>query len=209
MRNYLVKTPRILKAAYNQGVWNIDDAPHDVFLTFDDGPHPRITPFVLNLLKKASAKATFFCIGKNVEKYPEVYQQILDEGHAVGNHTQNHKNGWSTDNALYFRDILTAAKKIKSNLFRPPYGRITYKQGIGIKKMMPDTHIIMWDVLSGDFDTELTPQDCLKNVTNHTKAGSIIVFHDSEKAYDRLEFALPRFLEFCQAQQWEMKALRL
>lgn len=209
MRNYLVKTPRILKAAYNRGIWHIDDAPNTVFITFDDGPHPDITPFVLDELKKADAKATFFCIGKNVEKYPEIYKRILDEGHQVGNHTQNHKNGWSTDNAVYYRDILSAGKVINSNLFRPPYGRITYAQGVGIEKLLPDTKIIMWDVLSGDFDMELSPEDCLKNVTTHTKEGSIIVFHDSEKALERLEYTLPKFLAHCQNQNWEMKALDL
>jgi peptidoglycan/xylan/chitin deacetylase (PgdA/CDA1 family) len=209
MRNYLVKTPRILKAAYNRGVWHVDDAQDSVFITFDDGPHPDITPFVLDELKKADAKATFFCIGKNVEKYPDIYQRILDEGHQVGNHTQNHKNGWSTNNTVYYRDILHAAKLIDSNLFRPPYGRITYAQGMGIEKLLPDTKIIMWDVLSGDFDTELSPEDCLKNVTSHTKEGSIIVFHDSEKAFDRLKYALPKFLAHCQSQHWKMKALNL
>lgn len=209
MRNYLVKTPRILKAAYNRGVWHVDDPPNTVFITFDDGPHPDITPFVLDELKKTNAKGTFFCIGKNVEKYPEIYQRILDEGHQVGNHTQNHKNGWSTDNIVYYRDILTAARFIKSNLFRPPYGRITYAQGMGLEKLLPNTKIIMWDVLSGDFDTNLSPEDCLKNVTAHTKEGSIVVFHDSEKAFDRLQFALPQFLAHCQAQNWDMKALDL
>jgi len=208
MRPYLVKTPRILKAAYNQGIWNMPDE-NSVFITFDDGLHPTITPFVLAELKKANAKATFFCIGKNVEKYPEIYEQILDEGHAVGNHTQNHKNGWNTSNLVYFRDVLSAAKKIKSNLFRPPYGRIKFSQGTGIQRLLPDTKIIMWDVLSGDFDTEISPQDCLNNVTDNTNPGSIIVFHDSEKAFERLEFTLPHFLEFCEAQEWAMKALNL
>ncbi len=209
MRNYLVKTPRILKAAYNKGIWSIDDDPSSVYITFDDGPHPTITPFVLSELKKVGAKATFFCIGKNVEKYPEIYKQILVEGHQVGNHTQNHKNGWNTKNVVYFRDVLSAAKKIKSNLFRPPYGRIKYSQGTGIQRLMPNTKIIMWDVLSGDFDTEISPQECLKNVMENTKPGSIIVFHDSQKAFERLEYALPNFLEFCQAQEWNMKALSL
>ena len=208
MRNYLVKTPRILKAAYNKGIWNIDD-DSSVYITFDDGPHPSITPFVLAELKKVNAKATFFCIGKNVEKYPEIYQQIIDEGHQVGNHTQNHKNGWTTTNMVYFRDVLSAAKKIKSNLFRPPYGRIKYSQGTGIQRLLPNAKIIMWDVLSGDFDTEITPKECLMNVTENTNPGIIIVFHDSEKAFDRLEYALPHFLEFCEAQEWKMKALSL
>jgi peptidoglycan/xylan/chitin deacetylase (PgdA/CDA1 family) len=156
-----------------------------------------------------NAKATFFCLGKNVEKYPEIYNRILEEGHAVGNHTQNHKNGWNTSNVVYFRDVLSAANKINSNLFRPPYGRIKFSQGTGIKRLLPDAKIVMWDVLSGDFDTEITPEECLQNVKKNTTAGSIIVFHDSEKAFDRLETTLPQFLSFCKEQDWEMKALSL
>ena len=209
MRNYLVKTPRILKAAYNRGVWHVDNEPNGIYLTFDDGPHPTITPFVLDALKKVDAKATFFCIGKNVKQYPAVYQRIIEEGHQVGNHTHNHKNGWSTDNAVYYRDIISANKLIDSHLFRPPYGRITYNQAMGIQKLFPKMKIVMWDVLSGDFDVHLSPKDCLKNVTTHTKAGSIIVFHDSEKAFERLEYALPRFLDYCKKQDWEMKSLSL
>jgi len=208
MRNYLVKTPRILKAAYNQGIWHIDD-DKGVYITFDDGPHPSITPFVLAELKKVNAKATFFCIGKNVEKYPEIFNQIIEEGHTVGNHTQNHKNGWNTSNVVYFRDILSASNKINSNLFRPPYGRIKFSQGTGIQRLIPNIKIVMWDVLSGDFDEEITAEECLNNVTQNTKAGSIIVFHDSEKAFERLEYALPNFLAHCQKQKWEMKALSL
>ncbi len=207
MRNYLVKTPRILKAAYNNCIWHIDEPANSVYLTFDDGPHPTITPFVLAELKKANAKATFFCIGNNVDKYPEIYQQILDEGHSVGNHTQNHKNGWATNNIEYFKDIKQASKKIKSKMFRPPYGRITYPQGFGLKRMFPKTQIIMWDVLSGDFDLELSPKGCLKNVIRNTRKGSIIVFHDSEKAFERLEYTLPLFLEYCKRQSWQMKKL--
>lgn len=208
MRPYLVKTPRILKAAYNRGIWHMPDE-NSVFITFDDGPHPSITPFVLATLKKYGAKATFFCIGKNVEKYPKIYQQIIDEGHAVGNHTETHKNGWNTSNLTYLKDVMRASKKIKSNLFRPPYGRIKISQSTGIQRLLPQTKIIMWDVLSGDFDTKITPQDCLENVRQNTKPGSIIVFHDSEKAFERLEFTLPNFLEFCQSQNWNMKALNL
>ena len=185
------------------------DDETSVYVTFDDGPHPEITPFVLAELKKINAKATFFCIGKNVEKYPEIYNQILEEGHAVGNHTQNHKNGWNTSNVVYFRDVLSASNKINSNLFRPPYGRIKYSQGTGIQKLLPNVKIVMWDVLSGDFDVEITPEECLSNVTENTRAGSIIVFHDSEKAFERLEFTLPKFLAHCKEQNWEMKALSL
>jgi len=207
MRTYLVKTPRLLKAAYANCVWHIKEHANSVYITFDDGPHPRITQFILDELRKHQAKATFFCIGKNVELYPEVYQQILDEGHSVGNHTQNHVNGFKTENVDYFKNIRAASKYIDTRLFRPPYGRITYAQSLGISRLYPKTKIIMWDVLSGDFDTTLSPEDCLKNVLHATKAGSIVVFHDSEKAWDRLQYTLPVFLEHCRKQGWKMKKL--
>lgn len=207
MKTYLVKTPRLLKVAYANCIWHIREHANSVYLTFDDGPHPTVTPFVLDELKKADAKATFFCIGKNVELYPEVYQRILDEGHSVGNHTQNHLNGWKTDNALYYRNIKAASRLINTRLFRPPYGRITHAQSMGINRLFPQTKIIMWDVLSGDFDTLLSPEECLQNVTTATRAGSIIVFHDSEKAWDRLHYSLPLFLNHCREQGWKMKKL--
>ena len=207
MRTYLVKTPRLLKAAYANCVWHIKEHANSVYITFDDGPHPRITQFILDELRKHQAKATFFCIGKNVELYPDVYQQILDEGHSVGNHTQNHVNGWKTENVDYYKNIRAAARHIDTRLFRPPYGRITYAQSLGVSRLFPKTKIIMWDVLSGDFDTTLSPEDCLKNVLQATKAGSIIVFHDSEKAWERLQYTLPVFLEHCKKQGWKMKKL--
>jgi peptidoglycan/xylan/chitin deacetylase (PgdA/CDA1 family) len=207
MRTYLVKTPRLLKAAYANCVWHINEHANSIYLTFDDGPHPVITPFVLDELKKHQAKATFFCIGKNVQLYPEIYQRILDDGHSVGNHTQNHVNGWKTDNVHYYKNIKAASKYINTRLFRPPYGRITYAQSVGVNRLFPKTKIIMWDVLSGDFDINLSPEDCLQNVVSATKAGSIIVFHDSEKAWDRMHYTLPLFLEHCIAQGWKMKKL--
>lgn len=207
MRDYLIKTPILFKAIYNKCIWHVTEHANSVYITFDDGPHPTITPWVLAQLKKYNAKATFFCIGKNVETYPEIYQQILDEGHNVGNHTHNHYNGWKVSNAMYFKNIRTASEVIDSNMFRPPYGRITLAQANGIKKMIPNAKIIMWDVLSGDFDTELAPAECLENVISTTKTGSIVVFHDSEKAYDRLEFVLPKFLKYCQQNGWNMKRL--
>ena len=207
MRTYLVKTPRILKAAYSNCVWHIREHANSVYLSFDDGPHPTITPFVLEQLKKINAKATFFCIGKNVELYPHIYQQILDEGHSVGNHTHNHLNGWKTTNIEYYRNIRAAARVIDTRLFRPPYGRITPAQTLGLSRLFPRTRIIMWDVLSGDFDQELTPDACLRNVKQFTKAGSIIVFHDSEKAWERLRYTLPLFLQYCKQSGWQMKKL--
>lgn len=207
MKNYLIKTPTIFKAIYNRCIWHVTEHANSVYITFDDGPHPVITPWVLTQLKKYNAKATFFCLGKNVVEYPEVYQQILDEGHSVGNHTHNHYNGWKVSNAMYFKNIKTANEVIDSNMFRPPYGRITLAQANGIKRMLPKSQIIMWDVLSGDFDTELSPTGCLENVISTTKPGSIIVFHDSEKAFGRLEFVLPNFLKYCQQHGWNMKKL--
>lgn len=209
MKPYLVRTPRLLKALYNQGIWHIKEHANSIYLTFDDGPHPQVTPFVLDQLKTHQAKGTFFCIGKNVESYPEIFHRILDEGHAIGNHTFNHLNGWKTNNFQYFKNIRKASSLIPSNMFRPPYGRITYAQAAGIQKMFPHTKIIMWDVLSGDFDTQLSPQDCLTNVIRESRAGSIVVFHDSEKAFKRLEYTLPRFLNHCKEQGWNLKKLNL
>ncbi|HMN33123.1 MAG: polysaccharide deacetylase family protein [Chitinophagaceae bacterium] len=209
MRNYLIKTPIILKALYNRCIWHIKDNANSVYVTFDDGPHPKATPFILEQLKKFNAKATFFCIGKNVAEYPEIFQQIIDEGHAVGNHTYNHLNGWKTNNFTYFKNINKAHQLIQSNIFRPPYGRITHAQAVGIEKLFPKMKIIMWDVLSGDFDLELSPHECYQNVIETAVPGSIIVFHDSDKAWDRMKYALPKFLEYATEQNWKFKKINL
>ena len=197
MQKYFVKTPWWLKQLYSSRIWSIDTNEKKIYLTFDDGPHPTITPFVLGELKKYGAKATFFCIGKNVVSYPGVYQQILDEGHRTGNHTQNHLNGWQTVNDIYFSDIEEATLHINSNLFRPPYGRIRSSQAKYIRRAMDKetAKIVMWDVLSGDFDKSTTPEQCLKNVVEKTNDGSVIVFHDSVKAWEKLSYTLPRILE--------------
>ncbi len=167
-----------------------------VYLTFDDGPHPQITPWVLDELKKYNAKASFFCIGKNVVEHPGIYNRIIKEGHAVGNHTHNHLNGWKVSDQEYMQDIREAAKHISSNLFRPPYGRIRSKQFYRLNKaMQKDSKLIMWDVLSADFDAAISPEQCLKNVISNTTPGSIIVFHDSEKAYTNLVHALPAVMQ--------------
>jgi len=166
-----------------------------IYLSFDDGPHVEATPFVLAELKKYNAKASFFCIGKNVEAHQNLYAQIIQEGHTVGNHTYDHVNGWKTNTAEYIQNIELAGKLIESNLFRPPYGRITRSQIHKIKadKNLPQ-EIIMWDVLSGDFDLTLSPEACTKNVIKNTSEGSIVVFHDSAKAFERLKIALPAML---------------
>ena len=208
MRSYFIKTPWWLKKIYPAYCWNLPRNEKAVYLTFDDGPHPTATPFVLDQLKAAGAKASFFCIGKNVQLHPEIYQRILDEGHAVGNHTQEHLNGWKTENRRYLNDVKAAQQHISSTLFRPPYGRVTRFQAKHIRQLLgPGSRIIMWDVLSADFDKNLTGQQCLENVLRYTKPGSVIVMHDSQKAWNRLHYALPRMLTFFAEKGYEMRAL--
>lgn len=151
---------------------------------------------VLDELKRYNAKATFFCIGKNVALFPDVYQRILDEGHAVGNHTQNHLNGWKSDDEVYLNDIEEAKKHIDSCLFRPPYGRISNFQIKQLAKERFKLKVVMWSVLSGDFDKEISNEDCSNNVILNAKSGSIVVFHDSEKAQEKMLFALPKVLNY-------------
>jgi peptidoglycan/xylan/chitin deacetylase (PgdA/CDA1 family) len=193
---YLVKTPWLLKKLYPQLTWDINSSSRCIYLTFDDGPIPIVTPFVLNILKQYNARATFFCIGDNVAKHPAIFEKVKADGHAIGNHTYNHLKGWITDDKIYLDNFLQADKLLNAQLFRPPYGRIKKSQIKLLKATRPDINIIMWDVLSGDFDIDLKPEKCLKNVLNNTGPGSIVVFHDSLKAFDRLEYVLPRAMEY-------------
>jgi len=206
---YFVKTPGWLKRIYDSYIWSIPVNEKILYLTFDDGPHPEATPFVLKELKKHNALATFFCIGKNVVSYPGIYKQIINDGHSVGNHTYNHLNGWKTGNDDYLKDITLASHEIDSDLFRPPYGRITSFQAKNLKTVMngKDPKVIMWDVLSGDFDTACTPQQCLSNVIFASTPGSIIIFHDSEKAFPRLEYTLPKVLHYFTQKGYLFKSL--
>lgn len=180
-----------------------------LYLTFDDGPHPVATPFVLKQLKEHYALATFFCIGKNVIDHPEIYKQTINEGHAVGNHTFSHYNGWKMNDELYLQDIAKASQCIDSDLFRPPYGRITSFQAKNLGPVMKrkEPKVIMWDVLSGDFDTACTKEQCLANVLLASVPGSIIVFHDSEKAFPKLEYTLPRILRYFSEKGYLFKSL--
>jgi peptidoglycan/xylan/chitin deacetylase (PgdA/CDA1 family) len=193
---YFVRTPWWLKKVYGQCIWNLSPAKKNIYLSFDDGPHPTATNFVLNELDKYNAKATFFCIGKNVAAHENVYQKIIDSGHSIGNHTYNHLNGWKTQNDLYLENILQAKKYIHSNLFRPPYGRIKKSQVKLLRTFNSDLRVIMWSVLSGDFDAGISSEKCFENVVHHAGSGSIIVFHDSEKAFKHLTYALPKVLEY-------------
>ncbi len=208
---YFVKTPWLLKKMYPDFLWKIATKEKVLYLTFDDGPHETATPFVLDELKKWNAKATFFCIGKNVADHPGIYRKILEEEHLVGNHTHNHLNGWKTDDTLYINDIIEAAKHINSRLFRPPYGRIKKFQASILQRKENPLHqlfsVVMWDVLSGDFDVTLSPQNCLQNVTKHSESGSVIVFHDSTKAWSRMSYALPKVLQYFTEKGFVFKAL--
>jgi peptidoglycan/xylan/chitin deacetylase (PgdA/CDA1 family) len=205
---YFIKTPFWLRLIYRSCIWRKPNQDRVLYLSFDDGPHPEATPFVLEQLSNFNAKASFFCIGKNVQLYPEIYAAILAADHVVGNHTQNHINGWKNTTENYMADIQEATKVIHSNLFRPPYGRISFSQ---IKALRLDPNlpqqIVMWDVLSGDFDTTITGEQCANNVIQHAGPGSIVVFHDSAKAMDRLRIALPKVLTHFSKLGYQFKAL--
>ncbi|WP_231464209.1 polysaccharide deacetylase family protein [Pedobacter sp. Leaf132] len=193
---YLVKSPLLLKWYYPSLLWNKSRKEKVIYLTFDDGPIPNVTDFVLKTLKAFNAKATFFCIGDNISKHPEVFQRVKNDGHAIGNHTFNHLKGWITNDETYIQNALKCQTLTQTNLFRPPYGRIKKSQIANLKSQIANLEIVMWDVLSGDFDIILHPEKCYQNVIKHTQNGSIIVFHDSLKAFDRLEYALPKVLSY-------------
>lgn len=217
---YTVRPPFFLKWYYrNNLIWNKDSTEKFVYLTFDDGPIPNVTTFVLNTLKSFNVKATFFCIGDNISKHPEVFEQIKANGHAIGNHTYNHLKGWKTDDKTYIDNFWQCQALTETNLFRPPYGRIKKSQmrklvnswqltvGKKLKTENSELQTVMWDVLSGDFDLKLSPEKCYQNVIKNTRNGSIIVFHDSLKAWDRLEYALPKSIEYLLQQGYQFKTL--
>lgn len=208
-----VKTPIVAKMMFPNFIWDIATSEKIIYLTFDDGPTPEITNWTLKTLKDYNAKATFFCIGKNIERHPDIFQNILNEGHAIGNHTNNHFKGWKTKTNDYLENIAECQKVIDSNiqqslivnLFRPPYGQITPKQG---KKLIElGYNIIMWDVLSFDWETEVAEETCLKNVILNTTKGSIVVFHDSVKASKNMQYALPKVLEYFSKKGFRFEAL--
>jgi peptidoglycan/xylan/chitin deacetylase (PgdA/CDA1 family) len=191
---YPVKTPEFVKLIFPELIWDYKkNDKKRIYLTFDDGPNPGTTPWILDTLKYYNAKATFFCVGANVEKNEELYQNILNQGHKSGNHSNNHLNGWKTKTSLYLKNVEECANKVKSNLFRPPYGKIRLKQKNLLLKQ--NYKIVMWDIIAGDFDENIHPETCLKNITNFGKEGSIIVLHDSVKAWKNLEYVLPKVLK--------------
>lgn len=189
---YFKKTPSVLKQFNKDLIWKLDTIQKKLYLTFDDGPVPEVTDKVLDILSSFDAKATFFCVGNNVEKHPQLFHRIVKEGHSFGNHTHSHKNGWKTSSLSYLKDYLKCQSVLpKTRLFRPPYGRISPKQ---IRAIKTRSDIIMWDVLSGDFDQKLDAETCAKTVIENVKPGSIIVMHDSLKSKDRVLDSLPLIL---------------
>lgn len=201
---YLVKAPFFLKLIYPKSIWNKSRKENKIYLTFDDGPIPELTPFVLDTLKQYNIKATFFCVGENIKKNPHLFDRILSEGHQVGNHTYNHLKGWETSDAKYLENIQQCQKLTKSNLFRPPYGKAKKSQ---LKKLYPNYQIIMWDVLTGDFDHSVSPEKCFINATKYTQNGSIIVFHDNIKAISRVKHALPKTIAYLLAKNYHFEVL--
>ena len=204
---YLIRTPWWVKIVYPECTWSVKTSEKVLFLTFDDGPHPFATSFVLEQLNKYNSHATFFCIGKNVEQNFKIYSSVIEAGHSVGNHTYDHLNGWKTSDKKYLENIFKAKQIIDSNLFRPPYGRITKFQLAQLSADKYKMKTIMWSVLSGDFDSKLSPEICFLNVVRNAKPGSIIVFHDSEKSYEKLRIVLPRVLEHFSKKGFEFKKI--
>jgi peptidoglycan/xylan/chitin deacetylase (PgdA/CDA1 family) len=191
---YLVKTPGWLRKIYPKLHWKMPDTDRAIYLTFDDGPHPFATPFVLDQLAKYGARASFFCVGENAKNNPELLARIRKGGHRLGNHTMHHVNGWKVADDVYLQEVEAAAAWLPTGWFRPPYGRIRFSQQKFLMQQFPAIKIMMWDVLSGDFDVKLTGEDCAKNVIKHAGAGSVVVFHDSTKAWERMQVALPLVL---------------
>ena len=205
MKFYTIKTPTIIQKFFSNYRWRFSSVPKEIYLTFDDGPTLEVTNFVLEELKKHQAKATFFCIGKNVKKHQNIYHKIQEEGHSVGNHTFNHLNGLLTKNTRYIENIQQASAYIVSKLFRPPYGKLKSSQARLLQQ--EGYEIVMWDVLSGDFDKSIPPEKCLENVLKNTTNGSIIVMHDSEKSKDKIYYALPRILDHFSQKGYLFKAI--
>ncbi|MEZ4857618.1 MAG: polysaccharide deacetylase family protein [Flavobacteriaceae bacterium] len=214
MTFYFPKTPKFVTWLYPKRIWAFSRVKNTIYLTFDDGPIPEVTPWVLDILKKYNAKATFFCIGVNIEKNPNIFSRVKREGHDIGNHTFNHLKGTKTPTRKYLDNVLAFEEFIQQSnnpsiqppkLFRPPYGKLTQKQAKRIRQK--GYNIIMWDVLSYDWDNRVSEEKCLQNVLKNIRPGSIIVFHDSLKAKKNLTYTLPKVLGFIQEKGWKSKGL--
>ncbi len=199
---FIEQPPWLYRIFFPGVIWRIPSKEKCVYLTFDDGPIPEVTPWVLDTLDRYHIKATFFCVGDNVQKYPDIYQMVIDKGHHVGNHTHNHLQGISTWTLNYLKNVAMAGEYIKSNLFRPPHGHMRLPQVLTLRK---DYKIIMWDVVTRDYSPHMTPKGVLNVVKNYTRNGSVIVFHDSLKAQNNMQQALPRAIEWLQQEGYRFK----
>lgn len=207
MRKIMFKyrIPQIVTWIYPNYTWKVKTQSKVVYFTFDDGPHPTITPWVLDLLKQYQAKATFFVVGENITKFPETFQQIIQEGHAVGNHTYNHLKGWETKKEDYIDNFLLCQKLTQTNLFRPPYGRIKKQQA---KEILKTHQIIMWDRLSRDYESYLNIEESLQAMKVLPAMGAIFVFHDSDKAFNNLKVLLPGLLSYFTSNGYRFESLK-
>jgi peptidoglycan-N-acetylglucosamine deacetylase len=202
---YLAKTPSLFYKLYNsKDLWRVETSEDVIYLTFDDGPVPEVTPWVLDILDTFEAKATFFCVGENVKKNPDIFEDILRRNHTVGNHTYSHINGWKSEPEDYFENVGKCEDLINTTLFRPPYGKISSAQHKLLEKQF---NLVFWTVLSGDFDQSISPQKCLENAKTSVEKGSIVVFHDSIKARDNLFYALPSFLDHFHKKGFRFKSI--
>lgn len=200
----LAHTPQFLYRLFPDILFRIDVDEPVVYLTFDDGPEAEVTPKVLALLAEYQAKATFFCVGKQIEKHPDLFEQIKAEGHAIGNHSFGHPSGWQMKDRDYYADIQRANELVEASIFRPPYGRMTLKQRRYLSKHYK---IVLWDVLSRDFSPRLKPENCLKRVMKHVQKGSVVLFHDSLQAWPNLSYTLPRLLACLSQKGYSFEAI--
>jgi peptidoglycan/xylan/chitin deacetylase (PgdA/CDA1 family) len=210
------RIPRVIKLLYPKRIWDVATREKSLYLSFDDGPIPQVTPWVLDQLKKYNARASFFCIGDNVSKHPDIFRMVVEQGHTVGNHTHNHLDGWRTSVATYLENVRQAQEVIekelpqrtglKNAIFRPPYGKI---RNVQAKKLQQEGYrVVMWSIVSMDYDQRLSSEKVLQNVLKNAVPGSIIVFHDSIKAEKNLKAVLPKVLEHFQKQGYSFKALK-
>ena len=204
---YFVKMPTLLRNLIGGRIWDITTDEKVLYLSFDDGPHPIITEKVLDLLAEYTAKASFFCVGANVQKHPATFSRIMNEGHSIGNHTMQHLNASKVKDSEYLQDIRDAKVFIDSKLFRPPYGRLSSFLQKQIEGVSIHLKVVMWSILSGDFDSKITAEKCRDNVLLNAKAGDIVVFHDSEKAEEKMLFALEATLKYFTEQGFKFDAL--
>src|SRR6218665_163447 len=206
-----IKTHKIVKWLFPKYIWDLPNKDHKVYLTFDDGPIPEVTEFVLSELQKYDAKATFFCIGDNIQKHPDIFKKVMESGHSIGNHTFSHLKGWETETENYIENVKKCDAEIRTlktgdcRLFRPPYGKIKKAQARILRTL--GYKIIMWDIISEDFNQQITPEKCLENVLKNIESGSIIVFHDSIKAFRNMAYALPKTLTYLSEKGFKCEVL--